>query len=280
MDGPWLGDVDRLLSEADLDAVAKAVSSPPSEREELRRLLAQNEDARSRALGTDALFHRLVTDDDELAPVSPRLFFEVLLRRTVRDFSSRGHTVERSGRHRLPVFDVERVVELVAVPAVLHYLAQMLASFTRVESRTERVWVRRGIVRKVRYSDMDIRSLMRLARRTEEEHRFPLYRRAADLCLLMLGIFPDHAATAARYPGTGALRAHDARRRRHTTEEYEALAARMYGLGAAHPAAAANGQSEPMRAIGERITEVKKPLNHLAEHYLGFRRDGLFGEGG
>ena len=277
MDGTWVPDVDRLVGEADLGVVAEATSSAPSEREGPRRLLAEHEEARSRVLGADALFHRLTAPDDKLAPVSPRLFFEVLLRRTVRDLGGRSHTVERSGTRRLPVFDVDRVIEFVAVPAVLHYLAQMLASFTRVESRTERVWIRRGIVRKVRYSDMDVRSLMRLARRTDEEHRFPLYKLAADLCLLVLGIFPDRAATATRYPGTGALRAQDARRTRHTTEEYETLAAQMYGLGAAHPAAAASGQSKPLRAVGNGITEVKKPLIHLAEHYLGFRRERLFG---
>ena len=277
MDGSSVPGVDRLLSDTDLDLVVAGAASSPAEREALRRLLAEDEEVRSRVLDDEALFQRLLDPSAELAAVSPRLFFEVLLRRSIRELGGQGHTVERSGTHRLPVFDVQRVVEFAAVPAVLHYLAQMLASFTRVESRTERVWVRRGIVRKVRYSDMDVRSLMRLARQTDEEHRFPLYKRTADVCLLVLGVFPDFAATATRYPGTGALRPRDTRGRRHTTEEYEALAARMYALGAAHPAAAVNGQSELLRAIGERITEVKKPLNHLAEHHLGFRRQPLFG---
>ena len=36
---------------------------------------------------------------------------------------------------------------------------------------------------------------------------------------------------------------------------------------------------EVFRTLGERIAEAKKPINHLSEHYLGYRRELLFGVG-
>ena len=230
---------------------------------------------RAATLGDPRVFEAVGAREQALSAVSPRLFFEVLLRRAVGDLRGTLHTVERTGSDRVPVFDAAAVVGLTARPAVLHYLAGLLASFTKVHSHTERVWVRRGVVRKVRYSDLDVHSMLRLIQQTDERERLPLVRRTADLCLFIIGIFPEFAATAHRYPGSGALRARAGARRRLGTEEYEAVAAQMYGLAARRagddPTAAVFG------TLGAHVPEAKKPLNFLAEHYLGLRRDRLFG---
>ncbi|MEX2430954.1 MAG: hypothetical protein WD645_03435 [Dehalococcoidia bacterium] len=270
--------LDRNLSGPDLEFVASNGTDLPPGREELQRLLIEDETFRSSVLGSDVLFDRMMASDESLALVSSRLFFEVLLRRAVKDLRNSGHTVERTGGHRLPVFDTDSVVKLAESPPVLHYLAGMLSSFTHVESYTHRVFVRRGIVRRVRYSDLDIHSMLRLAQDTDEAQRLPVYKRIADLCLLVLGIFPDFAATANRYPGTGALRQRSAVRPRLNTEEYEALAQEMYSLAAEHPSALED-QAEVFRTLGGRIIEAKKPLNFVSEHYLGFKRQRLFDVG-
>ncbi|MEX2598965.1 MAG: hypothetical protein WD533_04840, partial [Dehalococcoidia bacterium] len=163
--------LDRNLTDADLDFILNASTGRLPKRDELRRLLAEDETFRSNLLGDGVLFDHMMASDESLALVSSRLFFEVLLRRAVEDLKAAGHTIERTGGHRLPVFDTENVVKFSEAPSVLHYMAGMLSSFTRVQSYTQRVWVRRGIVRKVRYSDMDIHSLLRMAEETEEEQR-------------------------------------------------------------------------------------------------------------
>ena len=122
--------------------------------------------------------------------ISPALYFEVLLRRAAKDMEVATHTLERTGSQSIPVFDTDEVVELLALPGVLLYLSQMLASFTRISSQVTSVRVRRGIRRRVRHNDLDIDSLMGRLGSAGEEQRFELYRRIADVCLFLSGIFP------------------------------------------------------------------------------------------
>ena len=271
-----LRNVERGLTYADISFIHEALGTDTPPEDEMPRLLA-DEERRAELLGSQRLFDALLPYDGSLAPVSPRLFFETLLRRAVDELQDARHTFERTGSvsgERVPVFDAAEVAAFAAQPRILHYLAAMLASFTKVHSHTERVWVRRGVVRKVRYSDLDVHSMLRLIQQTEEHERLPLYRRTGDLCLLILGIFPDFAATAQRYPGSGALRAQSSYRRRLSTEEYETVAAEMYG----HAARYDTGEmSSVHRTLAARIPDARKPLNFMAEHYLGFRRDRLFG---
>jgi hypothetical protein len=184
-----------------------------------------------------------------------------------------GSTV-RMAQRLLSETDLAFVRESVPLPVPE---VQMLASFTRVESHTSRLRVRRGVWRKARYSDLDAASLLRLAHEVEDAERMAVYRRAADASLLILGMFPDFPATATRYPGTGALRP---RRARLGTEEYETIAARAYGLAAQDRAAADAGLTEPMRVLSEHVLEAKVLLNHLAERYLRFARHAPLGHVG
>lgn len=269
--------IERRLTPADAAFLCGELGAAAPAPDELVQRLDADEEYRARTLGGPRVFEALLSRDEALGTVSPRLFFEVLLRRAVSDLQETLHTVERAGSDRVPVFDAAAVVGLTARPAVLHYLASLLASFTKVHSHTERVWVRRGVVRKVRYSDLDVRSMLRLIQQTSEQERLPLYRRTADLCLFILGVFPEFAATAHRYPGSGALRAQAGARRRLSTEEYEAVAAQMYGLAAQQ--AGDDEASAVFGALGAHVPEAKKPLNFLSEHYLGFRRERLFGMG-
>ncbi len=273
-----LRNVDRGLTYADFSFIREALGADAPAEDEMPQLLT-DEEHRARLLGSQRLFDALLPHDGSLAPVSPRLFFEALLRQAVGELHGARHTFERTGSvsgERVPVFDAAAVAAFAAQPRILHYLAAMPTSFTKVHSHTERVWVRRGVVRKVRYSDLDVHSMLRLIQQTEEHERLPLYRRTGDLCLLVLGVFPDFAATAHRYPGTGALRAQSSYRRRLSTEEYETVASEMYTHAARYDAGEA---SAVHRALAARIPDAKKPLNFIAEHYLGFRRDRLFGMG-
>ena len=260
----------RLLSDADLEFVTEGARAPA----QLRMQLATDEALRAEVLDDERLFRRVVALDNAFVRISPRLFFEVLLRRALRELGRTTHVIERSGSQHVPVFVGEEGLRAVAQPAVRDYLADMLASFTRVESHTTRVRVRRGVWRKARYSDMDVPSLLRLAQQTDEAQRMPVYKRAGDACLLILGVFPDFAATATRYPGTGAPRRRGARL---STEEYEHISARAYRLAAEHPAAAEAGIAEPMWVLSEHVLDAKRPVSHIADHHLRLRHGDLFG---
>ena len=268
---------DRAVSLTDAAFLCEGLGSDAPDPRELAQRLAEDEPYRARTLGDQRAFDAVLAHDEALSAVSPRLFFEILLRRAVLDLRGTRYTVERSGSDRVPIFDAAEVVGVTARPPVLHYLAGLLASFTKVHSYTERVRVRRGVVRKVRYSDLDVRSMLRLVEQTSEEERLPLYRRTADLCLFILGVFPDFAATAHRYPGSGALRAPSNARRRLGVEEYETVAAQMYGLAAQRTG---GGElRDVFHTLGAHVAEAKKPINFLSEHYVGFRHKRLFGAG-
>ena len=269
-----LRNVERGLTYADIAFIHEALGAGAPAEDEMLQLLADEEHRARNCSASQRLFDALLPHDGSLAPVSPRLFFEALLRRAVAELQGAQHTFERTGSvsgERVPVFDAAEVAAFAAQPRILHYLAALLSSFTKVHSHTERVWVRRGVVRKVRYSDLDVHSMLRLIQQTEEHERLPLYRRTGDLCLLILGVFPDFAATAQRYPGTGALRAQSSWRRRLSTEEYETVAAEMYG----HAARYDSGEWSTTRA---RLPHpAKKPLNFMALPRV--QRTGCSGRG-
>ena len=115
----------------------------------------------------------------------------------------------------------------------------MLASFTRVESYVRPVRVRRGVWRKVRYNDMDVDSLLRFCAEADERQRLRFYKRIADVCLFVTGIFRDYASSAGGVVGAG--------RGRRTLEDYETEGRRFLWPGG-RAIRAANG-SRVVRSI-------------------------------
>ena len=71
-------------------------SDAPAPRE-LAQRLAEDEEYRARTLGDRRAFDAVLAHDEALSAVSPRLFFEILLRRAVLDLQGARYTVERSG---------------------------------------------------------------------------------------------------------------------------------------------------------------------------------------
>ncbi len=256
------------LSDADLDFVIGLAAPGAQDPDRLKSLARQDEDFRKALVSDDAVFEHVMADDEAFVRISPGLYFEVLLRRALRELQAATHTVERSGREAIPVFDTDEVVKLMEAPGVPEYLAAMLASFTRVETYVRPVRVRSGVWRKVRYSDMDVDSLVRLCAEADESQRLRFYKRIADVCLFVTGVFRDHAPASS---GAGALR-----RGRRTLEDYEVEGRRFYGLAADHPGARALGLSETFDLLREHFTSARKPLTFIASQYLHSRRHRLF----
>ena len=261
------------LSEADLRFVVEEVEAGGLDPERLKQLVRSDPSFRDAVLADGRVFAKAAAADEALLRISPPLYFQVLLRRAQKDLGEVSHTLERSGADTVVVFDTDDVSGFLAKPTVTDYLAAMLASFTRVESYVMPVRVRRGTWRRVRFSDMDIDSLARLAASVEEEHRFRYFKRIADVCLFILGIFPNSASAAAQRgmrPG---------RRGRRTAEEYADIGRRHYGTAMEHPTARVAGLAEPMELLHDNFAVARKALNFIAEQYLRYSRTRVFDVG-
>ncbi|RPJ02651.1 MAG: hypothetical protein EHM36_12180, partial [Deltaproteobacteria bacterium] len=148
------------LSDWDLDFLVETVSPGILDKIRLRQILREDEGFRNSFIEDERVFRRLMDEEEIFVKISPSLFFEILLRKVARDLKGTSYTVERSGKVKIPVFDAKEVAGFLDRKPLLHYLADMLSSFTRVESYTISLQIREGIEEKIRFSDLDIFSLM------------------------------------------------------------------------------------------------------------------------
>ncbi len=263
------------LTDSDLAFVVSAAAPDGSDVEHLKHLVRNDPDFRHAIVADDRVFHQIMRKEDIFLSVTPALYFEVLLRRVQKHLATAKYTVEQSGREAVPVFDTPEVVDFLARPQVLEYLAQMLASFVRIESYVTRVRVARGIRRRVRFSDMDVDSLVRLCAAADEPQRFRYYKRIADVCLFISGLFPSYSRTTTRND-----RPTIKRRARRTSEDYEAEGRRFYRLAERHHAAQPLELSSVLGLLAQHFASARKPLNFIAAHYLHSSKDELFGLSG
>ena len=258
----------QTLSDSDLEFLVGEVAPNVSDPQRMMRAIRKNEDLRAAIVADDRVFERVVQDEEVLIRISAALYFEVLLRRASKDLESSAYTVERSGKQRIAVFDADSVSDLLAQPPVLYYLAGMMASFTRIHSQVTWVRVRRGLRRKIRRNDMDVDSLMKLCEDATETEKFPYYKRIADVCLFMTGVFPNHYDPGRWRLGPLAQNAVQLRRGQLGLDQYEELGRRFYTLAERHPASAMLDLSDVFATLAEHFTSAGKPLSHVAERYL------------
>ena len=215
-------------------------------------------------------------DDDEIVvKISPALFFEILLRHAAKELLKVSYTLEKSQTMSIPIFDARDLVGLLSEPSIVVYLVDMLSSFTRVESYSFTFRIGQGVWKKIRFNDMDVNSLIQFSEVLEEDYRLGLYKRIADICLFILGIFPDYAEGDYRYALSGDIRPQMAGRARISPEEYEQKGQQFYRLAATHRAAAKTDLSEVFWSLHENFEKARKPLNFIAD-YLKTKRQSLF----
>lgn len=216
-------------------------------------------------------------DDDELfLKISPTLFFEILLRKAANDLEGVSYTLEKTSTMRIPVFDIKDVVEFLAKESLLGYLADMLSSFTKIESYAISFSAKKGVWRKIRFNNLDILSLMSFCEAVDDAYRLVFYKRIADICLFILGIFPDYAERDYRYSFSGEVRPQIQGRLRISPADYEKQGRKFYKLAAEHQSAIELDLSEVFWALHGNFQKARKPLNFIAEHYLKYKRHGFF----
>src|SRR6202453_4598203 len=73
-------------------------------------------------------------------PASPFLVFAAFVQQAAAELAAMDHVPERTGlRQRVPLFDAPALRDFLGDPARRLFLAELLASFTRVASRRDRV---------------------------------------------------------------------------------------------------------------------------------------------
>ncbi|HIE16845.1 MAG TPA: hypothetical protein EYP71_01455 [Dehalococcoidia bacterium] len=224
------------------------------------------------------LVRRIMLESEEkiMASVTPQFLFEVLLRNTRKELESRAYTIERTATQKIPVFDIKDVIRFLSDNTILKYMADMLSSFTRIESFALPIRVKRGVWRKIRFNDMDFNSLEKLCQVVPEEHRFSFYKRIADLCLFVVGIFPEYVTVDYDYAVSGGVKPRLFGNLRRSAEEYEEKGRRFYRLASEHRDAAILDLVEPLQQLHQCFNLAKKPLNYVSERYLRLRKQRLF----
>jgi hypothetical protein len=261
------GDLEFLVETAAPDVIDKA---------RLRMLIQVDEDLRNAFIEDENTSRRILTDREAFLRISPRLYFEILLRKTRRELEGASHTIEKSGAGKIAVFDTREVVDLLCTKDILAYLADMLASFVGVEHYSIFYPTERKLWQEIRFSDLDIDSLIAFCQSVDQESRLGFFKRIGDICLFIPGLFPEYVQATHRYPFSGEVRPQPAGRVQRSLEDYEEEGRRFYQLAAEHPAARSVKLSEVFNLLHEHFTTAKKPLNFIGDHYLHHRRLAMF----
>ena len=262
------------FTEVDLDFLIEEAAPQASNKARLKQMILEEREFRQAIVGDERVFQRVTSDAEVMLKLSPALYFEILLRKASKELDLSAYTLETIGNETIPVFDTSGVTELMGQPRVLEYLAQMLASFTVIESQVRRVRVRRGIWRRIRHNDMDIDSLVQLCSAANEENRLGYYKRIADVCLFVSSVFQEHSYFS---QGGGQSTSATSRRMRRSMEDYEWEGKRFYSLAESHPAARLAGLSDIFGVLREQFIYARKPLRFIASQYLHSSRANLFG---
>jgi len=265
------------LSERDLEFLIETASPGVMDLYRLKQIIRQDEDFRNKFIGDERVFRRMMDDEEISLKISPTLFFEILLRKAVNDLEQASYTLEKASTMKIPVFDTKDVVAILTKNSLLVYLADMLSSFTKIESYAISFRIRKGIWKKFRFNDLDIHSLMSFCEAVEDNYRFTFYKRIADICLFILGVFPDYAERNYRYPFSKAVRPQIGGKIRISPEQYEKEGRKLYKLAAEHHSAKELVLSDVFWALHGNFQKVKKPLNYISENYLQYKRHRFFG---
>jgi hypothetical protein len=265
------------LSDTDLDFLVETASPEIRDKQRLKQIIAEDDDFRSTFVGDEKVFRRVMDDEEIFVRISPMLFFEVLLTKALNSFKEVGYTFEKSSSMRIPIFDTDDMVAFLTKAPLLEYLAAMLSSFTKIESYRISFRVKKGGWKRIRFNDLDIHSLMSFSDIFEDEYRLSFYKRIADICLFILGMFPDFAERDYRYPFSGKLRPQIRGRKRMSPDEYEKEGRKFYKMAAEHHLAEKMELREVFWALHEDFQKAKKPLNFIAEHYLPYKKQEIFG---
>jgi hypothetical protein len=268
----YLGD--SLLSDSDLDFVVEALSPEPLTRFRVKEIMKEDEYLRGAFLSDAKVFTKLMEDERVFLKISPQLFFEVLLRKAIADMEEASLAIAKAGLAKATVSGTNRVIEFLKRDKMVPYLADMLSSFTGAGSQIIAFRTTKGVWRRVRLNDLDIRGLINLSKSVDDGFKFNFYKRAGDLCLFVSGVFSGDGETESADSLSGQEAAETIRGLRPA--DYEEDGEKYYRLTAAHPAAAKLGLADILQGLHQNFGLAQKSLKFITQHYLRYRRNAVF----
>jgi hypothetical protein len=174
------------------------------------------------------------------------------------------------------VFDVQLVKEFLEDPRIRTYLIDMLSSFVHINSFSVPVRIRKGIWYKYRFSDFNIESLVRYSELQEPDRRFPTLKRVGDLCLFLIGVFPESLQSSLS-PLQGG-RSPKSELRKKTREELTKIGKQFYESASKHESAVQLDMDEVLESLGSHFELAAKPLTLMADNYLAHLKKDVFAE--
>jgi len=296
------------LTEADLRLIARAVGASAAAVTELAGDAAAIEGLLADPRVFSAVFGTVSPGSpaspaapEVLVFASPFLAFGVAVHRAVADLAAMDYLPERSGlRQRVPVFDTPELRDFLGSAERRLFLAELLASFTRVASGRYRVPSRwggsgpgpgagsGGRSRTRRFSELDPVKLAGLIEVAPEESRPGIYRRLGDVSLFLAGVFPDYSAMHAFGPVDVSRLLRSARvpagdrdglAAAPALDLLEYLGARWYRAALA-TAPVRTARLDVVGEVAERFRQARRVLNHLADRYLVGSGSSGTGSGG
>mgnify|MGYP003307872000 FL=1 len=265
--------IDLEFTNSDIEFLVDIVLPLYEDRDLIRSAIREDQNLRDSIVSDIRVFRHIQQDDGILLKISPRLYFEVLLRKAHQTMSSNIYTFEILGKESIPVFDSSNVFEYLKTPKILEYLAHMLSSFTKIQSFVIPVRTGRGIRRRIRFNDMDLDSLIKFAATVDEGERFHYYKRIGDVCLFLNGFFQNHTHSVLKIPGL----VDGSKRMKRSYEDYETEGRRFYGLAEKHDTAARMELQTIFSSLKNNFTTAKKPLQFISLYYLNSKKFELFG---
>jgi len=237
-------------------------------------LVTRDPDSLDLVLEEEEIFKKVIQSEDVFVRISPYLYFELLLRQAIRDIKRDAYTLEQVGyKTRVPVFDSQKVLEVLSQDEIRDYLVELLVSFIRVNQFTIYLNRGRGIYFKKVLSDMDFDLLVEMSEIVDEPYRFVFLKRAGDLALFLSGIFPEQLF---------GERSHSLAKNRRLLswtnkgEDLEKKGSELYHKASESEIAKERELSPVLTMMADNFTFTKKPLNVMADRYLYLRKHDIF----
>ncbi len=237
-------------------------------------LVTRDPDSLDLVLEEEEIFKKVVQSEDVFVRISPYLYFELLLRQAIRDIKRDAYTLEQVGyKTRVPVFDSQKVLEVLSQDEIRDYLVELLVSFIRVNQFTIYLNRGRGVYFKKVLSDMDFDLLVEMSEIVDEPYRFVFLKRAGDLALFLSGIFPEQLF---------GERSHSLTKNRRLVswtnkgEDLEKKGSELYHKASESEIAKERELSPVLTMMADNFTFTKKPLNVMADRYLYLRKHDIF----
>lgn len=252
------------LTDNDLRLLARYAGDEPVDARRLRgdRAVVQ------RRIRDRRFSDRLLDDRDEVLAVSPYLFFLTMLIREREDLADRAWSYELATSRMSIIFDTPQLIALLDDEELLDYLALMLASFIRVNQYSRLMEVHRGVFRRMRLNTLDIDSMLEYSRYVGESERFTLYKRVADVCLFMNGIYGERL----RFDRVTGRHFRAPTRGRASAKDYRECGRHYYREAARLAERREIEDRDVLLGLAHSFELATRSLGFLSDHYLATLR--------